>query len=386
MSQNPMPKNDNGAVTHQTRPAEPQKNLPLQELLEARRGEKHLIVMHDFPDPDAISTAYTHKLISSAYDIETDIIYSGTISHQQNIALVRLLRITIQVFNPTLNLAGYQGAIFVDNQGSSASEIMEALVKANVPALIVVDHHELQELLSPTFSDIRRTGSTATIYAEYLQRGIINLDKSRQAHVYMATALMLGVLTDTGNLLNGRWEDYQAAAFLSQYTDVDLLRQVMTQSRSKKVMEIIRRALGDRTLIESYTIAGIGYLRAEDRDAIPQAADFLLTEENIHTAIVYGIVLYEDEEILIGSFRTSRLTVDPDEFIKATFGHDENGQYYGGGKSLAGAFKIGVGFLTGEVDEAYRQLKWEVFDRQMKHKIFAKLGISMSDNQSAEGR
>lgn len=152
-----MPETENGAITHQTRPAEPQKNLPLQELLEAHRGEKHLIVMHDFPDPDAISTAYTHKLISSAYDIETDIIYSGTISHQQNIALVRLLRITMQVFNPTLNLAGYQGAIFVDNQGSSANGIMEALAKANVPALIVVDHHELQELLHPTFSDIRRT-------------------------------------------------------------------------------------------------------------------------------------------------------------------------------------------------------------------------------------
>ena len=41
---------------------------------------------------------------------------------------------------------------------------------------------------------------------------------------------------------------------------------------------------------ESFSIAGVGYLRAEDRDGIPQAADFLVTEENIHTAVVYGIV------------------------------------------------------------------------------------------------
>ena len=52
-------------------------------------------MLQDFPDPDAISSAYTHQLISALFEIEVDIFYSGEISHQQNIALVKLLGIDL---------------------------------------------------------------------------------------------------------------------------------------------------------------------------------------------------------------------------------------------------------------------------------------------------
>ena len=79
----------------------------------------------------------------------------------------------------------------------------------------------------------------------------------------------------------------------------------------------------------SVSVAGVGYLRYEDRDAIPQAADFLITEENVHTAVVYGIVHDEDEEkkeLVVGSLRTNKITLDPDEFIKEAFGKDSQGR------------------------------------------------------------
>src|SRR5438309_9975977 len=102
----------------------------------------------------------------------------------------------------------------------------------------------------------------------------------------------------------------------------------MSQARSKPVMTIIQPALGGRASAEGYSIAGVGFLRSEDRDAIPQVADFLLTEENIHPAIVYGIVRTGDEEEkLIGSLRTLKFTLDPDEFLKEVFGKDGSGRY-----------------------------------------------------------
>jgi nanoRNase/pAp phosphatase (c-di-AMP/oligoRNAs hydrolase) len=116
----------------------------------------------------------------------------------------------------------------------------------------------------------------------------------------------------------------------------------------------------------------VGYLRYEDRDAIPQAADFLVTEENVHTAVVYGIVHDEDEEIevVIGSLRTSKLTLDPDEFLKEALGQDGQGRFYGGGRNMAGGFEIPIGFLSGANDNAeYTKLKWEVFDSQIKQKL-----------------
>ncbi len=348
----------------------------LGKTLEAHRGERHVIALQAFPDPDAISSAFAHRLISARFDIETAIVYSGRISHPQNIALVKLLGIDLLRYDESMKLNDYQGAVFVDNQGTTCEALVQALEAAGVPALIVVDHHDPQERLKPEFSDLRRTGATATIYAEYLERGPLEMDKSQRDHVMAATALTHGLITDTGGFIRAGPEDLQAACFLSRFRDADLLEQIMSQARSKQTMEVIRRALGNRVVVENFSLAGIGYLRAEDRDAIPQAADFLLTEENVHTAFVYGIVIGDDrDEALIGSMRTSKITLDSDEFIKEVLGKNSNGRHYGGGKASAGGFEIPIGFLAGEHNEEYRELKWQVYNEQIKHKLFAKIGV-----------
>jgi nanoRNase/pAp phosphatase (c-di-AMP/oligoRNAs hydrolase) len=277
--------------------------------------------------------------------------------------------------------------VFVDNQWTSAGPIADALDAKSVPPLVVVDHHEPQDRLSPEFKDVRRDiGATATIYTQYLQDGIIDLDKTNKEHTMMATALTHGIMTDTRGFIRARPDDFEAAAFLTAYRDSDLLDQIMNQDRSKQTMKVIHKALGSRETVESFSVAGIGYLRAEDRDAIPQAADFLITEENVHTAIVYGIVTGEDwEEAVIGSLRTNRITIDPDQFIKEVFGKDAKGQYFGGGKISAGGFHIPLGFLSGGGDGEFREQKWEVFDDQIKQKIFAKIG-AQPDSAKEEGK
>lgn len=368
---------DDGAVAETEGTVAGATKAGIAEILEAHRGERHVIVLQDFPDPDAISTAFTHQLISREFDIEADIVYDGRISHQQNIALVRLFDIELIRYSRELELAQYEGAVFVDNQGTTCDQIVDALREQGVPPLIVVDHHEEQDLLEPAFSDIRRVGATATMYAEYLEQGLLEMDRSRDEHVVAATALMHGILTDTNGFVRAGAEDFQAAAFLSEFRDADLLGQIMSQARSKQSMEIIRQSLGNRIIAEGFSIAGIGYLRAEDRDSIPQAADFLLTEENVHTAIVYGIMAGDGErdEAVIGSMRTSKITIDPDDFIKEVFGKDVTGHYFGGGKPSAGAFEIPLGFLSGEYSAEYQDLKWQVYDGQIKQRLYDKLGI-----------
>jgi nanoRNase/pAp phosphatase (c-di-AMP/oligoRNAs hydrolase) len=228
--------------------------------LEAHRRERHLIVLHDYPDPDAISSAFAHRLISLNYEIDVGIVYRGKISHQQNIALIRLLGIEPMPYNESMILRQYNGAIFIDNQGTTCKEIVEALEAAEVPTLAVIDHHERQDLLEPEYQDIRRVGATATIYAEYLEQGLVELDRSDKSHMTIATALMHGLVTDTQDFIRAGDKDFYAAAFLSQFRDADLLMQIMSQTRSKKIMEIIRQALGDRMIVESLD-RRIGYPR-----------------------------------------------------------------------------------------------------------------------------
>ena len=346
------------------------------KVLEAHRGQRHLVVLQDFPDPDAIASAFAHRLISAPFEIETSLLYSGKISHQENVALVKLRGIGLLPYEASLNLRDYDGAVFVDNQGTTSEEIVRALEAAGVPALIVVDHHDPQERLKPEFSDIRHVGATATIYADYLEHGPLQMSKSQREHLVAATALLHGILTDTGGFVRAGAEDFRAAGFLSQFRDADLLNHVMHQARSKQTLDVIREALGNRLVVENFSIAGIGYLRAEDRDAIPQAADFLLTEENVHTAIVYGIVLSDDrKEAVIGSVRTTKLTLSPDDFLKEVLGRNAEGRPYGGGKTSAGGFEIPVGFLSGDHIPDYSKLKWQVYDAQIKHKLLAKIGV-----------
>jgi nanoRNase/pAp phosphatase (c-di-AMP/oligoRNAs hydrolase) len=346
-------------------------------VLERHRGERHVVVLHDFPDPDAISSAYAHQLLAAAFEIQADIIYAGRISHRQNIALVKLLGIDLIQYEQSTDLSQYQAAVLVDHQGTTAAVIVERLRSHGVPIIAILDHHEAQDEAHAEFTDIRRTGACATIYAGFLEHGPIKLDRSRREHLIAATGLMHGILSDTGGFVSAKPADFQAAAFLSQFSDADILAQVMSQSRSKPVMGVIRVALANRAVVENVSVAGIGYLRSEDRDAIPQAADFLLTEENVHTAIVHGIVTNGEAggEKLIGSMRTSKITMDSDEFIKEVFGTNQQGRYFGGGKLSAGGFEIAIGFLSGGSSSEYRELKWQVYDMQIKQKIFTKIGV-----------
>ena len=101
------------------RPVAPRKTKQLLELLEAHRGERHIVALQDFPDPDAISSAWAHSFICEQFNITVDTFYEGTISHQENQALVRLLDIEMQKYDEGVDLSRYQASVFIDNQGTT---------------------------------------------------------------------------------------------------------------------------------------------------------------------------------------------------------------------------------------------------------------------------
>ncbi|MBE9257548.1 MULTISPECIES: bifunctional oligoribonuclease/PAP phosphatase NrnA [Aphanizomenonaceae] len=353
-----------------------QKSEELQKTLLAHRHERQLVILQDFPDPDALSCAWSYQLIAQQYDIKCDIVYAGTLSHQENIALVKLTNLpaqrwTIQALK-NKNLSCYQGFVLIDNQGTT-SQLLPAIQQAGIPLIVLVDHHSLQGELKSEFVDVRPyVRATATIFTQYLQAGLLTLDNSISQHVKCATALMHGLRSDTNRLMQAQEEDFMAAGYLSRFYDAQLLNAILQANRSKRVMDVIERSLKNRIVQNNFSIAGVGYLRYDDRDAIPQAADFLVTEENVHTAVVYGIVHDEDDEleVVIGSLRTTKLTLDPDEFIKEAFGQDSAGRFFGGGRTGAGGFEIPMGFLSGgNENSAYAKIKWEVFDAQIKQKL-----------------
>ncbi|MBF0147261.1 MAG: bifunctional oligoribonuclease/PAP phosphatase NrnA [Magnetococcales bacterium] len=346
------------------------------KMLQGRKGERHAVVMQDFPDPDALSCAWAYRQIVAGMGIETDLIYGGRISHQENIALTNLLKIEVLAIptDQSIDKQRYQGSVFVDNQGTT-SNLVDRLEKNGVPVLAIIDHHAPQDRLKPLFMDIRPIGACASILTDYIYLGALNLVASNLKHKYLATALMHGIISETASMIRALPMDFFAAARLQPFYDNDLLVDILHQQRSHRGMEIIRLALENREIREGVCLSGVGYLRASDRDSIPQAADFLLTEETVHTAIVFGIVTHSNgEEVISGSLRTTKSALNPDAFIKEGLGRAASGTFYGGGKASAGGFEIPLGFLSGSEDEDLAKMKWDTFNAKIRKKFFGSIG------------
>jgi nanoRNase/pAp phosphatase (c-di-AMP/oligoRNAs hydrolase) len=349
----------------------------LRELLETRRGERHVVAIQDFPDPDAISCGLAYREIARVFEIQTDILYEGMISHPENLALVNLLEIDLTAYREGIPLEGYQAAVFVDNQGTT-TRLAARLKEAGVPTLAVIDHHDPQDLLDPVFSDIRPVGASATQFAEYLASGeLLELDATNHAHLNLATALMHGLHSETKGFIHARRPEYAAAEFLSHVLDPELLERVLCVQKSHGTMDTIQQALARRVIRGGISLAGVGYLRWADRDAIPQAAEFLMSEENVHTAIVYGIVRRDEgREVVSGSMRTANATLGVDSYLKRALGKDVRGRFFGGGRSRAGGFEIDLGFLASATeDPEERQAKWDLLDRQVRRRLLRGAGL-----------
>src|SRR4028118_145251 len=90
----------------------------LRQMFDRNKGTRQLILLQDFPDPDALASAWTYKLIAQQHDIQCDIVYAGTLSHQENIALVRLTNLPAKRWGvQTLkdrDLSVYQGCVLID--------------------------------------------------------------------------------------------------------------------------------------------------------------------------------------------------------------------------------------------------------------------------------
>lgn len=357
----------------------------LRALLETRRGERHAVAIQDYPDPDAISSAMAYREIARVFDIDVDILFDGLISHPENLALVNLLEIELSAYTGDVALARYDAAVFVDNQGTT-TRLTSRLKDAGVQSLLVVDHHDPQDLLDPILSDVRPLGAAATIMAEYLQSGLfLQLDPSAQQHVNLATALMHGLHSETNGFARAGKPELHAAAYLSTFIDRELLERVLCVQKSRGTMDVIQNALARRVIRGGLSIAGVGYVRWGDRDAIPQASDFLLTEENVRTAVVYGIIIDETgREVVSGSLRTNDATMAVDAFLKKALGKDARGHPYGGGRSRAGGFEIDLAFLSGSDSRRERDAKWALFEQQIRRKLLYAAGLEADEDDPQE--
>ncbi len=241
------------------------------------------IITHKNPDPDAISSAVALAEIArhaNPKTLATRIYYEGNIGHQENRTFVNLLDIKMEHLTPeALSRCTY--IAMVDCPGPGSNNDVPPQTKIN----IVIDHHRdgRHTPVQNAFVDIRPgVGATASILTQYLQELDVPVDKR------VATALLYGIRTDTRDFRrNVTPQDLNYAGFLLPLTDADLLDKIMSPSMSQETLAVIGNAIQNRRVQSGYLFSNVGYVM--NRDALPQAAELLITLEGVNTSLVYGI-------------------------------------------------------------------------------------------------
>ncbi len=324
-------------------------------------GSEINIVCHNNPDPDCLASALALGRIAGTAGIdERHIYYSGDISHQQNRAFVNLLDIDLRPFeSATIRDRPPDSLLaFVDHAVPGSNN----QVPPGVPVDIVIDHHSADEIEARFVDHREEVGAASTILTEYVRSLNVDADST------LATALLFGIRSDTLNFLRGATRaEYDAAGFLHEHADRDMLRQLSSPSVSGATLDAIATAIANRMTRGAVLISHVG--RTTERDSLPQAVDYLATLEGVQTAIVFGIV---DRSIHF-SARSPDPRVHVGRLLEETFGDVGTA---GGHHDVAGG-EVPLGIFADYTDDDEQFL--EIVEDIITTRLGSELKISDDD-------
>jgi nanoRNase/pAp phosphatase (c-di-AMP/oligoRNAs hydrolase) len=279
-----------------------------------------LIVMQNFPDPDAIASAAGLRTLVNALDgIQCSLAHGGTVGRAENRALAQYLKLNLRPLDAIQN-THYDVVAMVDAQPKTGNA---ALPTHELPD-IVIDHHPIRKATrSCAFTDVRgKYGATSTIIVEYLQQAGIEIKTD------LATALVYGIRSDTQDL--GR-ETSQADidAYLSLYplANKRMLGRILNAPIPDSYFQLFAKALVNAEVRGPAILATVG--ETENPDMIGEVADLLIRKEDTDRVLCCG---YHDGKALF-SIRITDQDINAGQVARNTAGRKGTG---GGHSGFAG--------------------------------------------------
>ncbi len=248
----------------------------LECLLETLKGHRVFIQTHNFPDPDAISSAYGLQRLLTHFDIPARICYKGSISKASIAGLVHIFNIEMTEVDELYEMTADDYVVTVDTQPNNSNV-------ANTRGTVVacIDHHPTVVVSDYQYRDVRICGSCATLVADYFFSNDIELDTDT------ATVLLYGLKMDTESFNRGVTElDIEMFRRLFVLCDEDRLKQLSNHQMEFKELKAYTEAL---TTITVYDGVGFAFINCQASDGlIASVCDFMLTLVEIQFAIAYG--------------------------------------------------------------------------------------------------
>lgn len=253
------------------------------ELVKLCQTKKVYIQTHNFPDPDAIASAYGLQKLLEHYGISSTLCYHERIDKINTKKMTDLLHIEIFPYSAIKeDMRPEDYIICVDSQKNGGN-----ILNLIGDEIACIDHHPVFKEETYLYSDIRTVGSCATLIAQYYQ----DLGITPAADV--ATALLYGLKIDTAHFTRGvTMPDIEMFQYL--FPLVDHQKLIVLEKNTMEFNDL--KAYGSAIEnIEVYGNVGIASIPFDCPDAlIALVADFILSLEEVAVAIIYS---YRKKEI-----------------------------------------------------------------------------------------
>lgn len=247
------------------------------------RSKKVYIQTHNFPDPDAIASAFGLQALLSYFGIPSTLCYYGKIDKFSTRKMTKLLQIEIFPYTEIeQDMKPSDSIIYVDSQKNGGN-----ILNFVGNEIACIDHHPTYAQEDYLYSDIRIVGSCSTLIAEYYKKLEVPMEET------VATALLYGLKMDTVNFTRG-----------VTMLDIEMFQYLFPKADQMKLVELGKNIMGVCDLkafgsaiesIQVYDRVGIAAIPFACPDAlIATVADFILSLEEVEIAIIYA---YREKEI-----------------------------------------------------------------------------------------
>lgn len=196
------------------------------------------------------------------------------------------------------------------------------------PTILNIDHHTTNEYFGDLNLVIPTASSTTQILYHFFVTNAIDIDK------YVATCLLTGLLTDTGNFTNSATSTTSlsiAGELVKRGGDIGMIQKILFQNKTLNALKLWGVVLSRLAEHDTHKIV-YSYVTKEDMDRhgvddeeVEGLANFMNNLSDGHAAL---ILREKETGMMKGSFRTTRDDIDVSAIAKLLGG--------GGHKKAAG--------------------------------------------------
>ncbi len=247
------------------------------ELVKTLADHTVYIQTHNFPDPDAIASAFGLQNFLAYHGVPSTLCYDGKIDRLSVKKMLETFGITMFSKNDVPDMTEDDYIVLVDSQKKNSN--VTDLIGDEVAC---IDHHPIFFPYNYLYQDIRPVGSCSCLVASYFQSTDTPISPK------CAAALAYGIKMDTADFTRGTTAlDTEMLSFLFGHADWDLVSGMYYNTMEFNDLQAYGAAIQN---IQIFDRTGFAYIPFNCAPAlIAIISDFILSLDVVDIAIIYAL-------------------------------------------------------------------------------------------------